>query len=38
MEMIFDLVKNILEWAGASINAQEIVSSIFNWIMGIMPI
>jgi len=35
MEVIFELVQKILEWAGASAEAQSIVAEIFEWIMGL---
>ncbi len=35
LQMIFDLVKQILVWADASAEAQEIVAQVFNWLLGI---
>ncbi len=36
LQMIFDLVEKILVWADASAEAQQIVSEVFNWLLGIM--
>ncbi len=35
LQMIFDLVEQILVWANASVEAQEIVSQIFDWLLGL---
>lgn len=35
LQMLFDLVKQILVWAEASAEAQEIVNEVFNWLLGI---
>ena len=35
MEVIFELVQKILEWAGADAEAQQIVAEIFEWILGL---
>lgn len=36
LQMIFDLVEKILVWADASAEAQEIVSQIFDWLLGLV--
>ena len=35
MQVIFELVLKILEWAGADMEAQTIVTEIFEWILGL---
>jgi len=35
MATIFELVLKILEWAGADAEAQQIVTEIFEWILGL---
>ncbi len=35
MEVIFELVQKILVWAGADLEAQQIVAEIFEWILGL---
>ncbi len=35
MQTIFELVMKILEWAGADLEAQQIVADIFEWILGL---
>lgn len=34
LQMIFDLVEQILVWANASAEAQEIVSEVFDWLLN----
>lgn len=36
LQMIFDLVEQILVWADASAEAKEIVSQIFDWLLGVV--
>lgn len=35
LQMIFDLVEKILVWADASAEAQQIVSEIFDFLLGL---
>ncbi len=35
LEMLFELIEKILVWAEASAEAQQIVSEIFDWLLGI---
>ena len=36
LQMIFDLVEKILVWADASAEAQQIISEVFDWLLGVM--
>ena len=36
LQMIFDFVEQILVWADASAEAREIVSQVFDWLLGVM--
>jgi|GEM_PF-1436337 len=35
LQMLFDLIEQILVWAGASAEAKEIVAQVFDWLLGI---
>lgn len=36
LQMIFDLVEKVLVWADASLEAQQIVSEVFDWLLGVI--